>query len=406
MQNSLKNPGTVATILCALALPYGAMAQSYGYNTGQAQAGYAQPGYNGASYYYGAQQPAQQAAAPAGYYGQQPARQQQPAYQQPAYQQPAPQAPGSMQQPARAVSAGSLGATGFDINFPSESGDDVDVLRLQVFLDYNGFSPGEIDGKWGYNTERGLFVYQKMNDMAPTGQLDSKMISRLDAFQDGYLLEYTLKPEDVNDRVGSIPRTYPEQSKLKWLPYESRIEALGEKFHMSQGLLKKLNPNVDLERATAGQKLLVLNVLDGIDTKRGDVAVVRISKFNKWIMAYDSAGDLMFYFPCTLGSEKDPLPVGKTYAITTAIKNPEFMYKPENMWDDDLGRNYLIPPGPNSPVGNMWIGTTRKSVGIHGTPNPENISKNNSHGCIRLANWDANLLASRVKSGVKLEFIQ
>ncbi len=391
-------------IVCGLALPYGAMAQSYGYPAAQqaAPAYPQQPAYGGASYYYGAQQqPAQQQPAPSRPYGQQPM------YQQPAQQAPPiQQAPGAMQQPARAVSAGSLGATGFDINFPSESGDDVDVLRLQVFLDYNGFSPGEIDGKWGYNTERGLFVYQKMNDMPPTGQLDSKMISRLDAFQDGYLLEYTLKSEDVSDKVGSIPRTYPEQSKLKWLPYESRAEAMAEKFHLSQGLLKKLNPNVDLERVTAGQKLLVLNVLDGIDTKRGDVDVVRISKYNKWIMAYDSAGNLMFYFPCTLGSEKDPLPVGKTYAITTAIKNPPFMYKPENMWDDELGREYLIPPGPNSPVGNMWIGTTRKSVGIHGTPNPENISKNNSHGCIRLANWDAKLLASRVKAGVKLEFVQ
>jgi lipoprotein-anchoring transpeptidase ErfK/SrfK len=114
----------------------------------------------------------------------------------------------------------------------------------------------------------------------------------------------------------------------------------------------------------------------------------------------------MFYYPCTLGSEKDPLPVGKSYEITTPVKNPPFKYKPQLMWDDELGREYDIPPGPNSPVGNVWIGTTRRSVGIHGTPNPENISKNHSHGCIRLANWDANQLANRVGPGVKLEFVQ
>src|SRR5690606_27480985 len=133
-----------------------------------------------------------------------------------------------------------------------------------------------------------------------------------------------------------------------------------------------------------GTKLLVLNVLDGIDTKRGKVALVRVSKHNKWIMAFDNDGNLMFYYPCTLGSDKDPLPIGN-YEITTPVKNPPFKYKPHLMWDDDLGKEYDIPPGPNSPVGNVWIGTTRKSVGIHGTPNPENISKNHSHGCIRLA---------------------
>ena len=137
------------------------------------------------------------------------------------------------------------------------------------------------------------------------------------------------------------------------------------------------------------------------------VARLQISKYNKWIMAYDSSGNLMFYYPCTLGSaEHDPLPVGRSYEVTAAIKNPPFKYKPENMWDDDLGREYDIPPGPNSPVGNVWIGTTRRSVGIHGTPNPENISKNHSHGCIRLTNWDANQLANRVTKGVKIDFVE
>jgi lipoprotein-anchoring transpeptidase ErfK/SrfK len=399
----MKNfPFVMAAIVCGAALPGAAMAQAYGY--GQQAA--AQPGYAG-TYSYGTQPQQPAYASPQHYYGatQQAAPAAQSQYAplpatHPAYPQ------GAAQSPARAVSAGSLGATGFNINFPSEAGDDVDVLRLQVFLDYNGFSPGEIDGKWGYNTERALFVYQKLNGMSPTGQLDSKILARLDAFKDGYLLEYTLKGDDVKDRVGTIPRTYPEQSKLSWLPYESRAEALAEKFHMSQSLLRKLNPGVDLERVQPGQKLMALNVLDGIDTKRGKVALVRISKYNKWLMAYDDGGNLMFYYPCTLGSEKDPLPVGKTYAITTPVKNPPFKYKPENMWDDELGREYDIPPGPNSPVGNVWIGTTRKSVGIHGTPNPENISKNNSHGCIRLANWDANQLSARVGPGVTLEFVQ
>jgi len=392
MQRMSKTP-LAAALICVMAMPYAVMGQ-YSYNYGAQPAQPAQPGYAGASYYYGApqqqqyQQPQQQ--RPASGYGQQ---------QGPAYGQPA-------MQPARTAAASGLGGGSFNINFPSEPGDDVDVLRLQVFLDYNGFSPGEIDGKWGYNTERALFVYQKMNGMEPTGQLDSKILSRLDSFKDGYLLEYSVSKDDLSGRVGAIPRTYPEQSKLSWLPYETRAEQLAEKFHMSQTLLRKMNPGVNLEGLSPGQKLLVLNVADGIDTKRGKVSLIRISKYNKWVMAYDADGNLMFYYPCTLGSEKDPLPVGKTYAITTPVHNPPFKYKPENMWDDELGREYDIPPGPNSPVGNIWIGTTRKSVGIHGTPNPENISKNNSHGCIRLTNWDANQLGKRVSPGVKLEFVQ
>lgn len=398
----------VMAVVCGVTIPCGLMAQSYGYNYGQQQAqanSYSygnqaqQPAYASPQHYYGTQQqaaPQQQAYSTQGYAQQQPA-----GYGAPAAGYAAPPV-----NPARAVAAGSLGATGYNINFPSEAGDDVDVLRLQVFLDYNGFSPGEIDGKWGYNTERGLFVYQKMNGMSPTGQLDSKMMARLDAFQDGYLLEYTIKQDDVNDRVGSIPRTYPEQSHLSWLPYESRAEAIAEKFHMSQSLLRKLNPNTNFDSIRPGAKILTLNVRDGIDSKRGKVSMIRISKYNKWIMAYDSDGNLMFYYPCTLGSEKDPLPVGKTYEVTTPVKNPPFKYKPENMWDDELGREYDIPPGPNSPVGNIWIGTTRRSVGLHGTPNPENISKNNSHGCIRLTNWDANQLGQRVAKGVKIEFVE
>lgn len=381
------------TIMCGVVLPGAVIAQGYGYNYGQQQQIAQQPGYASPSYYYGAPQ-------------QQPQAYPQPS--QPAgYGQPAGYAPQPQQRSAQAVSAGTLGATGYNIAFPSESGDDVDVLRLQIYLDYHGYSPGEIDGKWGYNTERALFVYQKINGMSATGQLDSRIVSLLDGFKDGYLLEYTLKEEDVNQRIGTIPRTYPEQSRLKWLPYESRAEAIAEKFHLSQGLLKKLNPGVDFERVSAGTKLLVLNVVNGADTKRARVALIRISASNKWLMAYDADGKLLHYYPCTIGrQDKDPLAVGKTYEVTAAVKNPPFKYKPENMWDDELGREYDIPPGPNSPVGNVWIGTTRRSVGIHGTPNPENISKNHSHGCIRLTNWDANQLSSRVTGGVKIEFVE
>ena len=306
---------------------------------------------------------------------------------------------------ARNVPANMAAGVQRAINFPRDQGDDIDVLKLQVFLDYHGYSVGEIDGRWGYNTGRALIVYQKNNSLPATGQMDDRILARLDGFQDAYLLDWTLTAEDLKGPFGHIPRNYYEQAKLKWLPYESVIEKIGEQHHASPTLLRKLNPGVDFERLQPGMRILVPNVVNGIDEQRGTVAKVRISKANKWSEAFDSAGRFMFYYPSTLGGENDPLPLG-TWKVTVVTQSPWFTLKPSLFWDyNSNDPEALIPPGPNSPVGSVWIGTSRKSVGIHGTPNPENISRNTSHGCIRLCNWDAQQLAKRVKPGTTLEFV-
>lgn len=392
---------------------------SQGYASASPKPQYPQAGAPSQSYYYGTQPGAQYP------------NNQQPYYQQQAYapqpassavdprQQSTPQAPVRYEQPispherprsyaARTVPAGGTNVGGLNrpINFPRDAGDDVDILKLQIFLDFHGYSPGEIDGRWGYNTERALYVYQRNNGMTQTGQLDDKMMQRLNAFQDGYLLEYTLAPDDIDGPYTVIPRTYPEQAKLKWLPYESKTEEIAEKFHMSQTLLRKLNPGMDLDQAQPGQTILAINTVGGIDDKRGKVNVIKISKNNKWIEAYDSEGRFMFYYPTTLGSKYDELRLG-SWKVATKQVNPPFKYQPKLFWDvDDGEKEEMIPPGPNSPVGNVWIGTTMPHVGIHGTPNPENISKNTSHGCIRLANWDARQLFNRVEVGTKIECVQ
>lgn len=308
--------------------------------------------------------------------------------------------------PAPNAPPGSVSAVNRKINFPRDPDDDVDILKLQIFLDYHGYSPGEIDGKWGYNTGRALYVYQMNNGLLPTGQLDDRMLARLEQFPDGYLVEYTLTAEDVKGPFYTIPRDYHQMAKLKWLPYESLTEKIAEKFHCSQGLLRKLNPGMDLDQVQAGDRILAPNVLNGIDEKRGEVGLIRVSKHNKWTMAFDAQGRFMFYYPSTLGSEYDPLPLGN-FQVTSVIFYPPFKYQPKLFWDADPNEpEALLPPGPNSPVGKVWIGTSRKSVGIHGTPNPENISRNTSHGCIRLTNWDAEQLAKRVKPGTKIEFVE
>lgn len=317
----------------------------------------------------------------------------------PVNEQPGPRA-------AQTIPVSGGGASG-RINFPRDAGDDVDILKLQIYLDFHGYSVAEIDGRWGYNTERALYVYQKNNGIEPTGQLDDKMLARINSFTDGYLLDYTLTADDLKGPFKTIPRDYYAQSHLSWLPYESALEALGEKFHSCQALLRKLNPGTDFDNLQPGQRILAPNVVDGIDEKRGSVAVIRVSKSNKWTEVFDAEGRFVFYYPSTMGhNEHDPLPVGN-YRVENVIKFPPFKYKPSLFWDEDHNKPEAdIPPGPNSPVGCVWIGTSRPSVGIHGTPNPENISKNTSHGCIRLANWDALQLSKRVKVGTKIEFVE
>ena len=312
---------------------------------------------------------------------------------------------GALTVPAESAPPGTVSAAGRKINFPRDPGDDVDVLRLQVFLDYHGFSPGEIDGKMGYNTERALYVYQTQNGMNADGMMDEKMRARVAGFKEGFLIEHSVTEKEATGPYVKIPRDYHEMPKLKRLGYESAIEALGERFHCAPLLLRKLNPGVDFDNLRAGQAMLGLNVDRGLDDQRGKVTVVRISKHNKWIEAFDAEGRMMFYYPSTLGSQYDPLPLGN-WTVTGVQKDPPFSYQPKLFWDADPNeKEELLPPGPNSPVGPVWIGTSRKSVGIHGTPNPENISKNTSHGCIRMCNWDALQLSSRVASGTKLEFV-
>ena len=319
-----------------------------------------------------------------------------------ANEQPGPRAAMTV---SAAGAPGATGQVGRKVNFPRDPKDDLDILKLQIFLDYHGYSPGEIDGQWGYNTGRALIVYQQNNSLEATGQLDDRIVERLNMFDKGYLIDYTLTSDDLKGPYYTVPRDYYAMGKLKWLPYETPLEGIAEKFHCSQTLLRKLNAGMDLDNMQPGQHILGPNVIRGIDEQRGKVAVVRVSKHNKWAEAFDAQGNFMFYYPTTLGSKYDPLPLG-TYEVTLVNPFPEFRYQPKLFWDvPDNNPETLLPPGPNSPVGKVWIGTSRKSVGIHGTPNPESISRNTSHGCIRMTNWDAEQLSKRVGPGTKLEFV-
>lgn len=274
---------------------------------------------------------------------------------------------------------------------------DPKVVRMQILLDRAGASPGVIDGFYGENVQKAILAFEAMHGLPADGALDPDTIATLDG--GGPVVgHYAITPEDAAQIVPPIPQDYSEQAKRDYLGYESVAEAIAERFHMDVDLLQALNPDSGFRPGD-----IVLVAAFG-PNRSGQVARIEADKALRQVRAYDASGTLLAAYPATIGSSQTPSPSG-THEVLGVATLPEYTYNPENFVQGDNTEILHLPPGPNNPVGTIWIDLSKPSYGIHGTPEPSLIDKTASHGCVRLTNWDAEELAKMVEPGVTVEFI-
>lgn len=329
--------------------------------------------------------------------------------------------------------------------------EDRPVMQAQVVLERLGFGPGVIDGEPGVSLTNALKGFQESRDLPVTGELDEATKQALARWENIPATRVVTIPQSWGDiEFSALPDRAPEQAEMTRLGYESMAEKLAERFHTTPEVLAQLNPGGrpagtkgraspsptaspsapagTAETAkpaySAGQQLRVPNVgadrivasqVDdedwletlrslGVGTDQPDVARILVDESEGWLKAFDEDDQLVALYTVTTGSENDPLPLGN-WGVTGVAHNPPFAYDPELFWDvPDSEESQQLPPGPNGPVGVVWIDLTKEHYGIHGTPAPETIGRAQSHGCIRLTNWDAARLAQMVSGSTKVVF--
>lgn len=274
-----------------------------------------------------------------------------------------------------------------------------DVLEAQIALARRGFSPGPIDGVVGYQTRAALRAFQLQQGLPATGALDAATRARLTLDRP----PLTTRVITTNDLARLLPLspTWLGKSRQARLDFASLLELVAEEHRAHPALVRRLNPGVDWDRAVPGLSVVVPEVSP--PEINGRLAFLRIRLQDRVLTGHDAQTNLLFQFPCSIAARAEKRPVGRL-TVVTAAEWPNYTFDPalfpESAEARALNRKLTLPPGPNNPVGVAWIGLDRPGYGIHGTPRPEDVGRTESHGCFRLANWDAALLLRLVWPGL------
>lgn len=325
--------------------------------------------------------------------------------------------------------------------------EDRPIMQMQVVLERLGFGPGVIDGKQGVSLTNALKGFQESRDLPVSGELDEATKRALAKWDNIPATRVVTIPQSWGDiTFAAVPESAAQQAEMSRLGYENLAEKLAERFHTTAGVLAQLNPGgrpagavgqpspaalplQDNDNSAGGsvsfspgQQLRVPNVgsdrIDatqvdnkdwletlrslGVGTVQPSVARILVDESEGWLKAFDAKDKLVAMYTVTTGSANDPLPIGN-WEVKGVAYNPPFAFDPELFWDvPNTEDKQQLPPGPNGPVGVVWIDLTKEHYGIHGTPAPETIGRAQSHGCIRLTNWDAARLAQMVRGGTKV----
>jgi len=281
------------------------------------------------------------------------------------------------------------------------------VLKTQVYLDRAHFSVGSIDGRWGRNSAISVWWWQRSHGLPQTGEVDEATFRSIAGAAGGgpAVQTYTVTADDVKGPFVHIPDDVYEKQKLDCLCYESLKEELGEKFHTDPDFLDVLNPNVKFSDLNVGSTIIVPDVRPPLTADVHDIAKAVVSLSGNSFNAFDANGNLIFHAPTTVGNAFDPSPQ-ETVKMIKIVDHPHFHYDPTLYHEvPDSNPDAHLSPGPNSPVGVVWMALSKPHYGVHGTPDPESIGYASSHGCIRLTNWDAAEVQHRITDGVEVAFV-
>jgi lipoprotein-anchoring transpeptidase ErfK/SrfK len=280
-----------------------------------------------------------------------------------------------------------------------------DVLEAQIALARRAISPGSIDGSMGSQTHSAISVFQETENLTVTGDLDDETKSNL-TLSAPILTSYTVTTNDL-DSLQPLGTTWLAKSQQSSLAYETELELVAEKSHSSPTLIQKLNPDVIWENIAAGVVLKIPDV--NYPDPDGKAAFVVIHLSDRYLEAFDEETNLILHFPCSIAKKVEKRPVGELHVVVV-IQNPNYTVDPELFPESDelqkIGHKVILPPGPKNPVGVAWMGLDRPGYGMHGTPNAQQVGRTESHGCFRLANWDAEYLSQIVWVGMPVDVEQ